>query len=128
MEKTETGQGFELPASLQALLPPMPIMVPGKPWVALPLPWAIIAPHAKQAQLNFTSERRPEGLTLEQLRARSLSAAEAVCILEDRAFEPIDEAKAFERLAQIVREHREALPDASDDDYEAKERDAREDM
>ena len=64
--------------------------------VPLPLPWAIIAPHADQARKNH-------GQTLETLRARGgLSACEAVAILEDRDWRKMDPIAAFRRLAELV--------------------------
>lgn len=89
---------------------PMPIM-PARPTgldpvraaalaafaVPLPLPWAIIAPHADQARKNHDQ-------TLEQLRARGgVSACEAVAILEDRPHRAMDPIAAFRRLAELVR-------------------------
>lgn len=84
---------------------PMPIARPGAPHQPMALPWAIIAPHAKQAPLNFRSSADPEapGKTLEFLRDNGgISAAEAVAIIEERPFTEMDEAAAFERLAQLV--------------------------
>jgi hypothetical protein len=84
---------------------PMPIARPGAPHQPMALPWPIIAPHAKQAPLNFRNSANPEapGKSLEFLRDNGgISAAEAVAIIEERPFEEMDEAAAFERLAQLV--------------------------
>lgn len=96
----------ERAAELEA---PMPIMLPhdraevaalrvlGIEVLGAPLPWKIIAPHAKQAWANH-------GQTLERLRERGgLDATEAVAVLEDRAWHPMDLAAAFARLTELVR-------------------------
>ena len=61
-----------------------------------PIPWDVIAPHARQAKANH-------GQTLERLRQRGgLSPCEAVAILEDRPWTRMDLTTAFERLAELI--------------------------
>jgi antitoxin (DNA-binding transcriptional repressor) of toxin-antitoxin stability system len=67
-------------------------------WITVSIPWAVIAPHARQAWINHSQ-------TLERLAERGgLSAAEAVAVLDNRAFRKMEPAEAEARLAEIVRE------------------------
>lgn len=64
-----------------------------------PLPWRILRPHARQAELNH-------GQTLERLAARGgLSVSEMLAVLEDRPWEAIDDVDAIDRITAIVRLH-----------------------
>lgn len=64
-----------------------------------PLPWRILRPHARQAELNH-------GQTLERLMERGgLSVSEMLAVLEDRPWHPIDDVKAIDRITEIVRLH-----------------------
>ena len=63
----------------------------------LPIPWAIIAQHEKQAQRNHGDQ------TLRRLAERGgLSPCEAVAILEDRPWKQMDETAAIKRLAELI--------------------------
>lgn len=71
--------------------------------INIALPWSLIAPHEKQAQQNHQQ-------TLARLRERGgLDASEAVAILEDRSYRAMDEAQAFSRLAELMRNHLESV-------------------
>ena len=59
------------------------------------IPWAVIAPHERQAQMNHG------GQTLAKLAQRGgLCASEAVAVLEDREWRPYAEAE--QRLKELV--------------------------
>lgn len=63
------------------------------------IPWAVIAPHASQAQANHDQ-------TLEELARRGgLSCCEAVAVLEDRPWERMNDNIARSRLIQLVTNH-----------------------
>lgn len=57
------------------------------------IPWDMIAPHEKQAMANHG------GQSLERLAQRGgLSACEALAVLEDRIWTPMDDDWAYERI------------------------------
>lgn len=61
------------------------------------IPWAMIAPHEKQAERNHDQ-------TLTRLAERGgLSACEAVAILEDRRWTRLEHAVAYRQLQELVR-------------------------
>lgn len=60
------------------------------------IPWEVIAPHEKQAQINHYQ-------TLTRIAERGgLSWSEALAVLEDRQFEQIDEIVAKDMVIKIV--------------------------
>jgi len=62
------------------------------------VPWALISPHERQAQMNH-------GQTLARLDERGgLSPCEAVAVLEDRRWRRMDPFEADARLGELVRE------------------------
>ncbi|MFC5391644.1 hypothetical protein [Bosea vestrisii] len=66
------------------------------PFVVAGCPFALIAKHEAQALTNH-------GQTLERLAERGgLSAAEAVAVLEDRAYRLMPEGEAHIRLAGLI--------------------------
>lgn len=80
----------------------MPIL---KPKGMDPIPWDIIEPHEKQAEINH-------GQTLKRLAERGgLSPCEAVAILEDRVWRPMDLLESINRLAELIRICTKALDD-----------------
>jgi hypothetical protein len=64
------------------------------------VPWAMIAAHNKQAKLNHC------GQDLEHLAKRGgLSACEALAILDDRPWQPMDAIKALRELEERVEQY-----------------------
>lgn len=62
-------------------------------WAVIQLPWAMLEPHAAQAERNHSQ-------TLERLAERGgLSACEALAVLEDRPFQKMKQSEANARLA-----------------------------
>lgn len=69
------------------------------------IPWALIAPHNKQAQINHC------GQTLERLKERGgLSPCEAIAVIEDRKWEQIKYEDSVARLKQLVDEFESKQP------------------
>ena len=63
------------------------------------IPWAMIEPHDKQAHRNHSQ-------SLSVLASRGgLSPCEAVAVLEDRRWTPMDQGSAIERLRQLMDQH-----------------------
>jgi hypothetical protein len=68
----------------------------GFPFIVSQIPWALIAPHERQAQRNHSQ-------SLETLASRGgLSACEALAVIEDRSYRRIPMAEANEQLARLV--------------------------
>lgn len=68
----------------------------GATFLVLSIPWELIEPHQKQAQINH-------GQTLERLKARGgLGASEAVAILEDRSWQRMSNVQANAALVRII--------------------------
>ncbi len=62
------------------------------------IPWKLLEPHADQA-------RRNHGQSLSGLARRGgLTVAEAIAVLEDRAFRPLAKWEGEDRLAQLLKE------------------------
>ena len=60
------------------------------------IPWSLIAPHEQQAQRNH-------GQSLRRLAERGgLSHGEAVAVIEDREWSPMEQAEAEKRLEELV--------------------------
>lgn len=61
------------------------------------IPWAMIAPHERQATINH------DGQSLRRLAARGgLSLCEMIAVLEDREWTPIPIGEARAKLLQMV--------------------------
>lgn len=68
----------------------------GTPYILAFLPWEMIGPHEPQALKNHDQ-------TLARLHDRGgLSACEALAVLEDRPWRPMDDAEANEQLCKAV--------------------------
>lgn len=64
----------------------------GRIWI----PWSVLAPHEKQAQLNH-------GQTLERLaKRRGLCPSEAIAVIEDRKWTSMPHSEARARLKKLV--------------------------
>ena len=73
-----------------------PILEPrGRRWI----PWSLLAPHEKQAQLNHAK-------TLEQLvdRDGGLCPSEAIAIIEDRKWAYMSPTETMDRLDELVKQ------------------------
>jgi lambda repressor-like predicted transcriptional regulator len=68
--------------------------------IPLLVPWALVAPHDRQARTNHG------GQTLARLSERGgLGPDELVAVLQDRDWRPMDEGVALDIIATAVREH-----------------------
>ncbi len=71
----------------------MPIL---EPKGMLPIPWPLIVAHGIQAQRNH-------GQSLRRLAERGgVSVTEAVAVLEDRPWKPMDDVEAIKRLGELM--------------------------
>lgn len=62
------------------------------------IPWEMIAPHEKQAMANHC------GQSLERLAQRGgLGACEALAVLEDRNWAPMDDDEAYGRIEALAK-------------------------
>lgn len=60
------------------------------------IPWSVLAPHEKQAQLNH-------GQSLERLaERRGLCPSEAIAVIEDRKWTSMPHSEARARLKELV--------------------------
>lgn len=79
------------------------------------IPWDLIAPHDKQAQINHG------GQTLARLKERGgLSPCEAIAVIEDRKWEQIKYEDSAARLKQLVEEFesKQTCPKCAEKDAE----------
>ncbi|MFA7301886.1 MAG: hypothetical protein WC069_06270 [Candidatus Shapirobacteria bacterium] len=73
-----------------------------KPFKTIEIPWAMIASHDAQAMANHC------GQNLEKLQSRAgVSYCEALAILDDRKWHPMDENEAHDELKRRVDAYRQ---------------------
>lgn len=74
------------------------------PTCPLSIPWAMIAPHERQALRNHDQ-------TLQRLAERGgLSTCEMVAVLEDRRWKKMDVQESIDQLLGLVKEWKEKNP------------------